>query len=104
MWLDARSKKLGLFDPLSEDMPTDTELQHSEQLIEVLKGFGLYEAKEESIRRERVLGTLDMIVQNWVREVLAQEVQSVDRHAWVMESGACCSSAVRVNHAHVLAD
>jgi poly(A) polymerase len=58
--------------------PTAHDLKLTAELEKTLHEFGLYESEEESQKREEVLGKLDVIVREWVRQVSLKKVyQSV---------------------------
>ena len=54
---------------LSNEAPTPRELQQSGALEVVLREYDCYESAGESVRREEVLGRLDMLVKEWIRRV-----------------------------------
>ena len=60
---------LGVTPPISVDPPQPEDWEMTEKLETTLREFGLYESEEESRRREIVLGKLDMIVKEFVREI-----------------------------------
>lgn len=62
-------KTYGVTEPISRALPTPQDLKNSIELENVLKGYNLYESNEESERREEVLGKLNLIVREWVRQV-----------------------------------
>ncbi|XP_020575154.1 nuclear poly(A) polymerase 4-like [Phalaenopsis equestris] len=65
-------KQYGVTKPISVAGPTETDLQRSAELEKFLVEAGLYESKEEAARREEVLGQLDLIVKNWVKQLTSQ--------------------------------
>jgi len=60
---------------LSSQGPTPRELQQSEALEVVLRQYNCYESADESVRREEVLGRLDMLVKEWIRRVSKEKVR-----------------------------
>ena len=58
----------GISEPLSLAEPTETDLKQSEALRNYLRLRGMYESQEEAGHREDVLGKLDRVIQEWVRE------------------------------------
>ena len=60
---------------LSSQGPTPRELQQSEALEMVLRQCNCYESADESVRREEVLGRLDMLVKEWIRRVSKEKVR-----------------------------
>ena len=67
---------------LSSQGPTPRELQQSEALEMVLRQCNCYESADESVRREEVLGRLDMLVKEVQPEApgtLAEQVQLIQR-------------------------
>ena len=60
---------------LSRQGPTPRELQQSEALEVVLRQYNCYESADESVRREEVLGRLDMLVKEWIRRVSKEKVR-----------------------------
>lgn len=60
---------LGVTPPVSENHPTEREREMTAELEEALRDSGLFESEEESVRRELVLGKLNALVRDLVREV-----------------------------------
>lgn len=50
-------------------MPTPKDLKHTAELIAELKARNLYESRDESMKREEVLGFLNHTVKKWIRAV-----------------------------------
>ena len=69
-----KKKKYGVSEAISEEGPTPQDLVHTEQLINVLKEFKLFESDEESKKREEVLATLNQVVQEWAKEICQKKV------------------------------
>ncbi|KAK1428807.1 hypothetical protein QVD17_17647 [Tagetes erecta] len=62
-------QRFGITDPISLAGPSDYDVVKTKELEEFLADAGLYESREEAIRREEVLGRLDQIVKMWVKKV-----------------------------------
>ncbi|XP_059594676.1 nuclear poly(A) polymerase 1 isoform X1 [Vitis vinifera] len=60
---------LGVSEPISTAGPTEFDLIKTRELEKFLADSGLYETREEAIRREEVLGRVDQIVKVWVKTV-----------------------------------
>ncbi|KQK17994.1 nuclear poly(A) polymerase 4 isoform X2 [Brachypodium distachyon] len=58
--------------PLSLAGPVDADIQRTAELNKFLVEAGLYESAHESARREEVLGELDKIVKDWVKQLTSQ--------------------------------
>ncbi|XXG64332.1 hypothetical protein AAC387_Pa05g2314 [Persea americana] len=58
--------------PISVTGPLEADLQRSVELEKLLLDSGLYESKEEAVRREEVLGQIDQIVKAWVKQLTRQ--------------------------------
>ncbi|KAI8929941.1 Poly(A) polymerase central domain-containing protein [Entophlyctis helioformis] len=66
----ARPKKtLGITPPISTTPPTEQELACTAQLIQTLRDYGQYESEDEAQNREIVLGKLDSVFKEFVRQV-----------------------------------
>lgn len=63
------TKFLGVTAPLSLTLPTETENQASNALIEELKRQNNYENAAETAHRQRVLNSLQLITEEFVRQV-----------------------------------
>lgn len=59
----------------SFDGPREADLQSTQELEQLLVKLGLYKSKEEAARQEEVLGKLDKIVKEWVKELASQSGQ-----------------------------
>ncbi|KAJ0977429.1 hypothetical protein J5N97_012903 [Dioscorea zingiberensis] len=66
------SKHYGITKPISTAMPTEADLQRTIELEKFLVDAGLYESKEESGKREEVLGQINQIVKSWVKHLTRQ--------------------------------
>ncbi|XP_047083075.1 nuclear poly(A) polymerase 4-like isoform X1 [Lolium rigidum] len=58
--------------PISLAGPVDADVLRTAELNKFLVDAGLYETVEESARREEVLGELDKIVKDWVKQLTSQ--------------------------------
>lgn len=67
------ANKYGVTKPISIAGPTEADLQQNSDLEKLLVNLGLYESKEETERREEVLGRIDKIVKFWVKELTRQK-------------------------------
>ncbi|XP_066369591.1 nuclear poly(A) polymerase 4-like isoform X3 [Miscanthus floridulus] len=65
-------KQYGITKPLSLLGPVEADLQRTADLEKFLVEVGLYESPDESARREEVLGKLDQIVKDWVKQLTSQ--------------------------------
>ncbi|XP_057960503.1 nuclear poly(A) polymerase 1 isoform X2 [Malania oleifera] len=65
----ANAPRLGLSEPISVAGPSEFDVTKNCELEKFLADAGLYESREEAIRREEVLGRLDQIVKIWVKNV-----------------------------------
>ncbi|CAH8335759.1 unnamed protein product [Eruca vesicaria subsp. sativa] len=65
-------KSYGITKPLSLSGPSAADLKRNSELEKFLVDEGLYESKEETMRREEVLGRIDQIVKDWVKELTHQ--------------------------------
>ncbi|XP_022132220.1 nuclear poly(A) polymerase 2-like isoform X2 [Momordica charantia] len=63
------ARKNGVTKPISLAGPTDADIQRNTELEKFLIDSGLYESKEEATNREEVLGRIDQIVKNWVKQL-----------------------------------
>jgi poly(A) polymerase len=66
-------KQYGVTEPISLASPTPYDLKLTQELEKTLRSFGLFESQEESCKREEVLGQLNLIVKEWVRQVCLQK-------------------------------
>lgn len=71
-----RAKYLGITEPISLNEPQAQDLKLTSELEKDLRDFNLFESAEESRKREEVLGKLNVIVKEWVRQVSVQKVPS----------------------------
>uniref|UniRef100_A0A0A9EWX4 polynucleotide adenylyltransferase n=1 Tax=Arundo donax TaxID=35708 RepID=A0A0A9EWX4_ARUDO len=65
-------KQYGITKPISLLGPVDADLQRTAELEKFLVEAGLYESPEESAKREEVLGELDKIIKDWVKQLTSQ--------------------------------
>ncbi|KAF7843926.1 nuclear poly(A) polymerase 1 [Senna tora] len=63
------SRDRTLWEPISTTEPHQYDLIMNKHLEKILEDVGVYESREEAIRREEVLGRLDQIVKSWVKNV-----------------------------------
>jgi len=61
----------GIGEPLSLAEPQEVDIKQSNSLKKYLEDRGLYESEDESSLREEVLGRLDRVIKDWVREASA---------------------------------
>ncbi|XWS16281.1 hypothetical protein CRYUN_Cryun34aG0071800 [Craigia yunnanensis] len=59
----------GVTKPISMAGPTEADMQRSLDLEKFLVEAGLYESKEEAAKREQVLGRIQDIVTDWVKQL-----------------------------------
>ncbi|XP_020244695.1 nuclear poly(A) polymerase 4-like [Asparagus officinalis] len=62
----------GVTKPISTAGASNVDLQRSVELEKFLVDVGLYESKEEVVKREEVLGQIDQIVKEWVKQLTRQ--------------------------------
>ncbi|XP_010526081.1 PREDICTED: nuclear poly(A) polymerase 4 isoform X2 [Tarenaya hassleriana] len=68
-----KSQKIyGITKPLSLAGPSPADVKRNAELEKFLVDVGLYESKEETQRREEVLGRIDQIVKCWVKQLTRQ--------------------------------
>jgi len=67
----ADQQRFGISEPLSTAAATEADLKASATLKEYLQSRGMYESHAEASRREEVLGKLDRLVKQWVRDASA---------------------------------
>ncbi|CAH2327930.1 poly(A) polymerase alpha isoform X1 [Pelobates cultripes] len=61
-------KNFGITSPISLASPKETDCTLTQKLIETLKPFGVFEEEEELQRRILILGKLNNLVKEWIRE------------------------------------
>ncbi|KAL4284138.1 hypothetical protein GQ457_16G001340 [Hibiscus cannabinus] len=66
-------KKHGITKSISLAGPSETDIQRNTELEKFLIESGLYESKEESEKREKVLGHITEIVKSWVKQLTRQK-------------------------------
>ncbi|XP_060244118.1 poly(A) polymerase alpha isoform X7 [Meriones unguiculatus] len=59
----------GITSPISLAAPKETDCLLTQKLIETLKPFGVFEEEEELQRRILILGKLNNLVKEWIREI-----------------------------------
>ncbi|KAI7899221.1 Poly(A) polymerase central domain-containing protein [Cokeromyces recurvatus] len=59
----------GITPPISTDPPTEQQLKLTDELIQTLRDYGLFESEQEAQKRVVVLGKLDKIVKEFVYKV-----------------------------------
>lgn len=62
-------KNYGITSPISLASPRDTDSTLTQKLIETLTPFGVFEEEEELQRRILILGKLNNLVKEWIREI-----------------------------------
>ncbi|CAA7029498.1 unnamed protein product [Microthlaspi erraticum] len=62
-------QRFGITEPISLGGPTELDVIKTQELEKYLQDVGLYEGKEEAVRREEVLGKLDQVVKTWIKTV-----------------------------------
>ncbi|XP_075048377.1 poly(A) polymerase alpha [Mixophyes fleayi] len=62
-------KNFGITSPISLAAPKDTDCTLTHKLIDTLKPFGVFEEEEELQRRILILGKLNNLVKEWIREI-----------------------------------
>ncbi|XP_062229024.1 nuclear poly(A) polymerase 4-like isoform X2 [Phragmites australis] len=65
-------KQYGITKPISLLGPVEADLHRTAELEKFLVEAGLYESAEESAKREAVLGELDKVVKDWVKQLTSQ--------------------------------
>lgn len=66
------TKRYGITKPISLAGPTEADLLRNADLEKFLVDSGLYENKEENLKREEVLRRIDQIVKGWVKHLTRQ--------------------------------
>ncbi|XP_018427650.1 PREDICTED: poly(A) polymerase alpha, partial [Nanorana parkeri] len=67
------SKNFGITSPISLAVPKETDCSLTQKLIETLKPYGVFEEEEELQRRIIILGKLNNLVKEWIREISEQK-------------------------------
>jgi poly(A) polymerase len=67
------SKYLGVTEPISLAGPAMQDHKLTAELEKTLREYSLFESPEESRKREEVLGKLNVIVKEWVRQISLQK-------------------------------
>lgn len=60
---------LGVTSPINTASPKPIEIQRTKELEEILKQYGLFETDEELTHRMEVLGKINQLVKDWIKEV-----------------------------------
>lgn len=68
-------KHCGISSPISLAAPRETDCILTQKLIETLKPFGVLEEEEELQRRILILGKLNNLVKEWIREISESKVR-----------------------------
>jgi hypothetical protein len=58
-----RTKIYGVCPPVNTNPPSPDDERRSEELLDLLRSYDLYETNEESLQREHVLGSINSLVQ-----------------------------------------
>ena len=58
-----------LWDPISKAGPTPEDLQNTKELEELIRRFGAFDDEAGMAHRQLVLGKLNEIVREWIKEV-----------------------------------
>ncbi|XP_022253955.1 poly(A) polymerase type 3-like [Limulus polyphemus] len=66
---DSMTKMLGVTSPINTASPKPIDIQRTKELEECLKQYGLYETDEELTHRMEVLGKINKLVKDWIKEV-----------------------------------
>ncbi|XP_072283524.1 poly(A) polymerase alpha isoform X2 [Pyxicephalus adspersus] len=66
-------KHYGITSPISLAVPKESDCVHTQKLIETLNPFGVFEEEEELHRRILILGKLNNLVKEWIREISEQK-------------------------------
>ncbi|EPS66121.1 hypothetical protein M569_08656 [Genlisea aurea] len=67
--IQATPARIGITEPISTGGPTESDIVKNQELEKFLVDAGLYESREEAVKREEVLGRLDQIVKIWVKNI-----------------------------------
>ncbi|KAB0373357.1 hypothetical protein FD755_015016, partial [Muntiacus reevesi] len=62
-------KHYGITSPISLAAPKETDCLLTQKLVETLKPFGVFEEEEELQHRILILGKLNNLVKEWIREI-----------------------------------
>eukprot|EP00257_Ricinus_communis_P025263 XP_025012677.1 nuclear poly(A) polymerase 4 [Ricinus communis] len=66
------NKRYGITKPISLAGPSEADLLRNADLVKFLVDSGLYESKEENLKREEVLCRIDQIVKDWIKQLTRQ--------------------------------
>ncbi|XP_021906832.1 nuclear poly(A) polymerase 1-like [Carica papaya] len=64
-----KESRMGLTEPISTAGPTELDRTRNYELEKFLENVGSYESVEETARREEVMGRMNQIVKDWVKEI-----------------------------------
>ena len=62
-------KHYGITSPISLAAPQETDCLLTQKLVQTLKPFGVFQEEEELQRRILILGKLNNLVKEWIREI-----------------------------------
>ncbi|KAF7252082.1 Poly(A) polymerase alpha [Varanus komodoensis] len=81
-------KHYGITSPISLAAPKESDCILTQKLIETLKPFGVFEEEEELQRRILILGKLNNLVKEWIREIseIKEEVTAENLPQSVIEN------------------
>ncbi|MQL75808.1 hypothetical protein Taro_008189 [Colocasia esculenta] len=65
-------RQFGVTKPISMAGPAEADVERSAELEKFLVEAGLYESKEETVKREEVLEQIGQIVKEWVKQLTRQ--------------------------------
>ncbi|KAJ0090290.1 hypothetical protein Patl1_12964 [Pistacia atlantica] len=64
--------RYGITKPISVAEPTEADFQRNRDLEKFLVDSGLYASEEEDAKKKEVIGCLDQIVKDWVKQLTSQ--------------------------------
>ncbi|KAB0386538.1 hypothetical protein FD755_001494 [Muntiacus reevesi] len=71
-------KHYGITSPISLAAPKETDCLLTQKLVETLKPFGVFKEEEELQRRILILGKLNNLVREWIREISESKGADID--------------------------
>ncbi len=77
---------LGVSPPIALVPADELDLRLTDELEQCLRSYNLFESEEDMSKRMDVLGKINLLVKQWVREV---SIQKVKRFAFEFFSGGC---------------
>ncbi|XP_044463201.1 nuclear poly(A) polymerase 4 isoform X4 [Mangifera indica] len=90
-------KSYGITKPISVAEPTEADFQRNRDLEKFLVDSGLYASEEEDAKKKEVIGRLDQIVKEWVRQLTSQrgytDKMVEDANAIIFTFGSYCLGA-----------